>query len=235
MATGQAPDRVVAAGSPVQITLVTSSSTPSSRQSFYLRRGKRGFDLIAGIIVTLVMLPLVAAAALAVLATSGRPVFYGSERSGRGGRRFQMWKFRTMVADADAQLESWKDTHPHLASELSTNWKLERDPRVTALGRFLRKSSLDELPQLWNVLRGEMSIVGPRPYLPRETMDATLAEAIHAVQPGLTGPFQVRGRKGLSPKSRMEIEAAYGADISFLRDLSYIARTVAPLIKLDGE
>src|SRR4029078_12436460 len=93
---------------------------------------------------------------------SGWPIFYGSERIGLKGRRFQMWKFRTMVRDADAALEQWKQTHPERAEQLLTHWKLEADPRVTALGRFLRKSSLDELPQFWNILFGDVSLAGPR-------------------------------------------------------------------------
>jgi lipopolysaccharide/colanic/teichoic acid biosynthesis glycosyltransferase len=139
-----------------------------------------------------------------------------------------------MVADADAVYERWKDTHPHLATELSTKWQLPHDPRVTPLGGFLRRSSLDELPQFWNVLRGEMSIVGPRPYLEREAMEPALALAIHSVKPGLTGPFQVRGRKGLSPLARMEIEANYSREVGFRRDVRYMLRTLGPLLKLDG-
>jgi len=170
-----------------------------------------------------------------VLVTSGRPVFYASERMGRNRQRFLMWKFRTMVIDADDVLERWKLTHPELASALSTNWRLEDDPRRTTLGRFLRKSSLDELPQFWNVLCGEMSLVGPRPYLGRESIAPRQSLGIHAVKPGLTGPFQVCGRKELSPTTRMEIEAGYGSGVGLLSDLRYVARTVQPLIRMDGQ
>jgi lipopolysaccharide/colanic/teichoic acid biosynthesis glycosyltransferase len=204
-------------------------------RNFYEQFGKRCIDVALGSLLALALLPLIAAVALAVLVTSGRPVFYASERMGRNRRRFLMWKFRTMVIDADDVFERWKLTHPELASELSTNWKLRDDPRRTPLGRFLRKSSLDELPQFWNVLRGEMSLVGPRPYLGREAIEPLLSQEIHAVKPGLTGPFQVRGRKELAPKTRMEIEAGYASELGLLRDVGYMARTVQPLLKMDGQ
>lgn len=204
------------------------------RRGFYQQHGKRLLDLVLGSLLLGALLPLIGTVALAVLVTSGRPVFYASERMGRNRQRFLMWKFRTMVIDAEDVLERWKLTHPELATELSEHWRLEDDPRRTALGRFLRRSSLDELPQFWNVLRGEMSLVGPRPYLGRESIDPLLAAEIHAVKPGLTGPFQVRGRKGLRPIVRMEIEAGYAPTVGLLSDLRYIARTVGPLVRMDG-
>src|SRR5581483_11710629 len=143
-------------------------------------------------------------------------------------------KFRTMVRDADDLAERWKETHPERASELLTRWRIEADPRVTALGRFLRASSLDELPQLWHVVRGEMSLVGPRPYLPREAIPPEARAAILSVKPGLTGPFQVCGRKTLTPTSRVEMEAAYGARVSLASDLGLLLRTARPLLTLDG-
>ena len=212
------------------VRLLALPATPA-----YERFGKRALDIVLGSLLALALLPLIAAVALAVLATSGRPVFYASERMGRNRRHFLMWKFRTMVIDADDVFERWKLTHPELASELATNWTLPDDPRRTPLGRFLRRSSLDELPQFWNVLRGEMSLVGPRPYLGRESIEPRLDQRIHDVKPGLTGPFQVRGRKGLAPRTRMEIEASYASGVGLLRDLAYIARTAGPLLKMDGQ
>ncbi len=246
MATGQGPDLFRSTVTHIDAPLAgaidarafpetTLASSPAREsRGAHERWGKPLLDATLGPVLAVALSPLIAAVALAVLVTSGRPIFYGSERIGQGGRRFVMWKFRTMVADADAVYERWKDTHPHLATELSTTWQLPHDPRVTPLGGFLRRSSLDELPQLWNVLRGEMSIVGPRPYLEREVMEPALAEAIHSVKPGLTGPFQVRGRKGLSPLTRMEIEANYSREIGFWRDARYMLRTIVPLLKLDG-
>ena len=243
-ATGQTPDvfqtttsqaQVVAAPSPNgQLAPLQAPTLSRSVESFYLRRGKRIFDLAIGLVLLATLLPLLFVVAVVVLVRSGWPIFYGSERVGFAGKRFQMWKFRTMVRDADAVFERWKETHPERATQLLTDWKLEADPRVTALGRFLRKSSLDELPQIWNVLCGEMSIAGPRPYLSRESLDPDLARAIVSVRPGLTGPFQVRGRKNMPPLARMQLEAGYAADVRLSRDLTYIIRTAKPLLELDG-
>ena len=243
-ATGQTPDvfqtttnqaQLVAAPSPNgQIAPLQAPALALSVEGFYLRRGKRIFDLAFGLVLLATLLPLLFVVAAVVLVRSGWPIFYGSERAGFAGKRFQMWKFRTMVRDADAVFERWKETHPERATQLLTDWKLEADPRVTALGRFLRKSSLDELPQIWNVLCGEMSIAGPRPYLSRESLDPDLARAIVSVRPGLTGPFQVRGRKSMTPLARMQLEAGYAADVRLSKDLAYIIRTAKPLMELDG-
>ena len=234
-ATGQNPRVLHAPALDAQFESILAPVTvPALRNSFYRRHGKRMLDVALGLALLALLLPLIAALAIAVLLTSGWPIFYGSQRVGLDGRHFQMWKFRTMVHDADAVFERWKDTHPDRAARLLTHWKLEGDPRVTALGRFLRKSSLDELPQFWNVLCGEMSIAGPRPYLSRESLDPALAPAIVAVRPGLTGPFQVCGRKELSPQSRMQMEAAYAPEMGLLKDIGYMLQTVRPLIRLDG-
>jgi undecaprenyl-phosphate galactose phosphotransferase len=145
-----------------------------------------------------------------------------------------MWKFRTMVRDADAVFDRWRETHPALALEMEANWKVHRDPRITPLGGFLRRSSLDELPQFLNVLRGEMSIVGPRPYLSRESLDPLLAASIVAVRPGITGPFQVRGRNTLPPIERQKLEATYWRSVGMWSDVGYMLQTVRPLVRLDG-
>ena len=233
-ATGQAPDSTHAIGADAQFASIAAPIVFPPPASFYARRLKRPLDVVLSVTLLIALMPLIVGVALAVLLTSGWPIFYGSDRIGLDGRRFPMWKFRTMVHDADAVFERWKDTHPDRAAQLLTHWKLEKDPRVTPLGRFLRKYSLDELPQFWNVIVGEMSIVGPRPYLSRESLDPVLAAAITSVRPGLTGPFQVRGRKELAPRDRMEIEASYAPDVRLIKDLVYMARTVQPLIRLDG-
>jgi exopolysaccharide production protein ExoY len=245
-ATGQTPEVFQTPRNHAQLVAMPSADTASGsvaaplyrpaaiRAGFYCRGGKRVFDVFVGTALLILLSPLLLFVAAIVLVMSGWPVFYGSERIGRDGRRFQMWKFRTMVRDADAVFERWKETHPERATQLLTHWKLEADPRVTALGRFLRKSSLDELPQFWNVLCGEMSMAGPRPYLSRESLDPGLARAIISVRPGLTGPFQVRGRKGLSPEARMQLEAGYAEEMRLIKDIGYIVRTLRPLIELDG-
>lgn len=202
---------------------------------FYETRGKRIFDVVLGLILLVLVLPVMAAVVLAVAATSRGPVLYRSERLGRDGRRFSMWKFRSMVRDADAVMERWVETHPELASGYKTNYKLKSDPRITPLGRFLRRSSLDELPQFWNVVRGDMSLVGPRPYLPTLPPDADLASLICGVRPAITGPFQVGGRNTMAPTRRMALDAEYAACVTFAGDIRYLARTLRPLLRLDGD
>ncbi|HXK34305.1 MAG TPA: sugar transferase [Dehalococcoidia bacterium] len=242
-ATGQRPELMsasIAATAPAPAVarrrhLAPPIAANSAPRSFYARYGKRALDLTLGTLMFVSLLPLISLIAVAVLITSGWPIFYASERVGRGGQPFRMWKFRTMVRDADAVFERWKATHPALAQQLLTSWKLQDDPRVTALGRFLRKSSLDELPQFWNVLNGTMTLVGPRPYLSRESLDPALEEAIVSVKPGLTGPFQVCGRKGLTPLARQAMEAGYAEDVSFARDAGYLLWTLRPLLRMDGD
>jgi lipopolysaccharide/colanic/teichoic acid biosynthesis glycosyltransferase len=223
----------VGEASPLE-AVFTPVATERIAHGFYLRYGKRALDVVLGTLLLIIVLPLVALVAAAVLVTSGRPVFYRSARLGMDGNEFQMWKFRTMTRDADAVFDRWKETHPALAEEMETRWKVHRDPRVTPLGGFLRRSSLDELPQFLNVLRGEMSIVGPRPYLSRESLDPMLLRSIVAVRPGLTGPFQVQGRNAFSPIERQKLEATYWRGVSLLSDAAYMLQTARPLLRLDG-
>jgi lipopolysaccharide/colanic/teichoic acid biosynthesis glycosyltransferase len=220
---------------PTEIGVAADGGVDAERRpGLYERHGKRALDIALGVTLAIVSLPLVACVALLAFITGGRPLLYGSLRVGQGGRAFVMWKFRTMVADADEISAAWDATDPHLAAELRANWGLRHDPRVTWTGRFLRRSSLDELPQLWNVIRGDMSLVGPRPYLPREIRGGDLVHAIHVAKPGLTGPFQVGGRKDMAPRERMAIEARYGTRITLAGDASYLARTIKALVKMDG-
>jgi exopolysaccharide production protein ExoY len=203
---------------------------------FYRRYGKRSLDLALGVPLFVVAVALIALLALLVVATSGWPPLYSARRLGRDGREFKMWKIRTMVQDADNALEEWRITHPDLAEEYAQNFKLKDDPRVTALGRFLRRSSLDELPQLLNVLRGEMSLVGPRPYMLGELAESpTTLAAVSSVRPGLTGAWQVSGRNGLGPEIRMRLDERYVQSCSLGIDLLYLARTVRPRVILNGQ
>jgi exopolysaccharide production protein ExoY len=222
------------AGSPTVEAALTPVAVERIANGFYLRYGKRVFDVVLATALLILLLPAIAAVAAVVLLASGWPVLYRSERVGLDGRTFRMWKFRTMVRNADIASRQWAETHPALAAELAANWKLRSDPRVTRAGALLRRSSLDELPQLLNVLRGDMSIVGPRPYLPHEALDPMLASSILAVRPGLTGPFQTRGRNGLMPIERQKLEASYWRDVSLRRDALYVVRTVRPLVRMDG-
>jgi Undecaprenyl-phosphate galactose phosphotransferase WbaP len=196
----------------------------------WARRAKRMLDLGATVVGGVLVLPLLMGIALLVYAESGRPIFYTDWRMGKDGVPFPCIKFRTMVTGAEAVLELMLAEDAGLREEYVKYHKLRVDPRVTRVGRFLRKTSLDELPQLWNVLRGEMSLVGPRPYLPRESGEIGEArEEILRVPPGVTGPWQVSGRNRAFFNDRIEMDIHYVRDWSVWLDLVLLARTVRAL------
>ena len=197
----------------------------------WARRAKRVLDLAATVVGGALVLPLLLGIALLVYAESGKPVFYTDWRMGRDGVPFPCIKFRTMVPGAEAVLELMLAEDSGLREEYVKYHKLRADPRVTRVGRFLRRTSLDELPQLWNVLRGEMSLVGPRPYLPRESGDIGDArDEILRVPPGVTGPWQVSGRNHASFTDRVEMDTHYVRDWSVWLDLVLLASTVRALL-----
>ncbi|MFL6692794.1 MAG: sugar transferase [Ramlibacter sp.] len=177
---------------------------------------KRGFDVVLSLLALLALSPVLAAAAAAVAVESGFPVLFRQQRVGLGGRSFAMLKFRSMVKDAAA-------TGPYFTSD--------NDPRVTRVGRFLRRSSIDELPQLWNVLRGDMSLVGPRPDLPvQEGLYSPADWALRcSVRPGLTGLAQATLRSQATPEQRLAADLDYARRPGLWLDLRIIARTFGRL------
>ena len=187
---------------------------------------KRSGDIVFSLAVLTLGSPVLLLLGLLVKLTSRGPVFYVQQRVGRGYRSFGCIKFRTMRRDADKVLSAVLAQSPDLQEEFRNDFKLKNDPRITRLGKFLRRSSLDELPQFLNVLRGEMSVVGPRPIvrkeLPRygDRMDEVLA-----VRPGLTGLWQVSGRNNLSYEKRVKLDVRYARHRSLRLDLNIIART----------
>jgi len=191
------------------------------------QRLKRVLDLGATVVGGIFVLPLIAALALLVRLESSGPVLYADKRMGRDGELFSCLKFRTMVPDAEGLLQTVLSENEEARAEYIEYHKLRDDPRVTLVGRFLRKTSLDELPQLWNVLRGDMSLVGPRPYLPRESIDigATQGEILR-VPPGITGPWQVTGRNHATFADRVQMDVSYVADWSVWLDLVLLVRTI---------
>jgi Undecaprenyl-phosphate galactose phosphotransferase WbaP len=196
----------------------------------WARRAKRILDLGATVMGGAIALPFLLVIALLVYAESGRPIFYTDWRMGKDGVSFPCIKFRTMVPGAEAVLELMLAEDAGLREEYVKYHKLRVDPRVTRVGRFLRRTSLDELPQLWNVLRGEMSLVGPRPYLPRESGEIGDArDEILRVPPGVTGPWQVSGRNHAFFTDRIEMDIHYVRDWSVWLDLVLLARTVRAL------
>ena len=204
-------------------------------QGIYLRYGKRTLDLVLGTLLLIGSLPLMAGTAVAVLLTSGWPIFYRAERLGRHGRPFHMWKFRTMVRDADHILQRWHKTNADLATKYEEEFKLKDDPRVTTFGRFLRKTSLDELPQLWNVMRGEMSLVGPRPLTETEVgRFGEHAGTLLSLRPGLSGRWQTNGRNHVRYPDRMSMELEYCRSVKLLGDTQILLKTLVAPFHYDG-
>ncbi len=196
---------------------------------------KRAFDLIlVALIGPLALVPGLLIA-LAIVIDSRGPVFFAHRRVGRARRTFRLWKFRSMVGDADALLERYLRQHPERASEWERTHKLKDDPRVTRVGRFLRKTSLDELPQLWNVLRGDMSMVGPRPIVAAEVAKYGPAFGLYSqVLPGLTGLWQVSGRNDTQYSRRVELDCHYIRNWSASRDLGILLKTAGVIARGRG-
>ncbi len=194
-------------------------------------RAKRVMDLCATVIGGILVLPILLVLALLVYLESGGPVFYRDQRMGQDGTLFSCLKFRTMRPNAETLLKRMLEEDARLREEYLKYHKLRDDPRVTRAGRLLRKTSLDELPQLWNVLRGEMSLVGPRPYLLRESKVIGMTQSeILRVPPGITGPWQVAGRNQTSFNERVQMDAYYVRDWSVWLDLVLLAHTVKCVI-----
>jgi undecaprenyl-phosphate galactose phosphotransferase len=188
------------------------------------------FDGLVALLMVLVLAPVLAVIAIAIKRDGG-PVFFAHPRMGYEGRRFGCLKFRTMVMNADQVLRETLARDPRAAAEWAATQKLRRDPRVTAVGRLLRKTSLDELPQLFNVLRGDMSLVGPRPIVEREV--ARYGDDIayyYCVRPGLTGLWQVSGRNDTSYGRKVQLDASYVRNWSFLNDLVILLKTVPAVL-----
>ena len=196
---------------------------------------KRAFDLVIATVVMVVGAPVFVLIFLAVALTSRGPAIYSSPRVGREGRLFRCHKFRTMVVGAEQALQVVLSASPELALEFEREFKLRRDPRVTHLGRFLRRTSLDELPQFWNVIKGDMSIVGWRPMVPEEL--ARYGEAWPVVRsqlPGITGLWQVSGRNDLSYAERIRLDVQYAREVTMRRDLGIVCRTATQMIHWSG-
>lgn len=201
--------------------------TPDYRR----RAGKRLLDVVGATIGLVVLSPVLAAIALVITADDGGPVFFRQDRVGRGGREFSILKFRTMCVDAEARTAALQSSNEG-AGPL---FKMKDDPRVTRVGAFLRKTSLDELPQLWNVLVGTMSLVGPRPALPREVaLYEDFADRRLLVTPGITGLWQVSGRSDLDWAEGVRLDLHYVENWSFLHDLVILARTIPSVLRSRG-
>jgi exopolysaccharide production protein ExoY len=183
----------------------------------------------------LLLLPFLVGIAFAIKLSDPGPALYKQMRVGRGGRRFHCWKFRSMVVDADRILLEHLNSDPCLRREWDESQKLFRDPRVTVVGQFLRRTSLDELPQLWNVLVGDMSLVGPRPIIESEAPRYAGDLCYYlSVRPGLTGLWQVSGRSSCTYSERVSLDVKYAKEWNVWLDIVIIARTIPEVLKQRG-
>ncbi len=221
---------------PVREVLVTSpGSTVRPTALSALPPLKRSFDVSAVLCAALFISPLILASIAVLLLLQGRPIFIRHQRIGKSGKPFPCLKFRTMVTDADAVLQQHLAESPSALDEWQKTFKLKNDPRVTWLGRFLRKSSLDEIPQLWNILKGEMSLVGPRPIVEAEKPRYGMhIEHYCRVRPGLTGLWQVKGRSDTDYDTRVQLDVEYVSSMSLLRDLKIMAMTIPAVLMSKG-
>ncbi len=196
---------------------------------------KRGLDIAMAAVALVVLAPLMVPIWLLIRRHDGGAALFVQDRIGLHGETFRCYKFRSMVVDAQARLDALLEADPAARQEWEKNQKLVNDPRVTRLGAFLRKSSLDELPQLFNILKGEMSIVGPRPIVRAEIARYGADFSFYAgVKPGLTGLWQVSGRSDTSYEERVALDVAYVRDWSFLTDIGIILRTVPAILASKG-
>lgn len=223
-------------GSATSVAGMTALSVSDRLLRPWPRFVKRALDLACTSLLALATLPLAILIALFIKLGSRGPVFYTQDRYGKDGRRFRAWKFRTMLPNADGMLLEYLNENPALRAEWDANHKLKVDPRVTAIGYWLRKTSLDELPQIWNVFLGEMSLVGPRPLVVVDGTDKYGAdfETYARVLPGITGLWQISGRSDTTYEERVQYDAYYIRNWSPWLDLYIIASTIRVVILRDG-
>jgi exopolysaccharide production protein ExoY len=215
-----------------QKSLQNSVARPVGRPGVYRGALKRGLDVGLIVIALPVVLPLILVLALLVL-LDGHSPFYTQPRIGMNGRIFRFWKLRTMVHNAEARLTEHLAGDAGARAEWDHAQKLKCDPRITRIGLFLRKTSLDELPQLWNVLKGDMSLVGPRPMMPEQKV-LYPGTAYYSLRPGITGSWQVTDRNESSFAARAEFDTSYEETLSLGNDLRILAATVAVVLRGTG-
>lgn len=204
--------------------------------SFIYKTSKRTIDIIGSIVGLIFLVPLtIIVWIMDLINKDGAKIFYTQKRIGKNGKPFTMIKFRSMAVNADEQLKRYLEEHPDEKKNYKKNKKLKEDFRVTKTGKFIRKTSIDEWPQFIQVLTGKMSIVGPRPYLPREKEDmGEYYDKITKVKPGLTGLWQIRGRSNLSFDERLKIDNEYIEKRSLLYDIKILLKTFGKVVKREG-
>lgn len=215
------------------VAAVPASVNPAAGSpKLYRNLIKRPLDLLVVLLSSPVVIPFILGLALLVMLDGGRP-FYSQERVGRNGRLYRMWKLRSMVVDADARLADHLASDPEAKQEWDATQKLRNDPRVTRFGGWLRRSSIDELPQLWNVLTGDMSLVGPRPMMP-EQQSMYVGKGYYRLRPGITGFWQTSERNLTTFASRALYDDLYDGSVSFVTDTRVMLRTVGVVMRQTG-
>jgi lipopolysaccharide/colanic/teichoic acid biosynthesis glycosyltransferase len=194
--------------------------------------GKRLFDFFSSFILLIVISPILLMICIAIKLDSKGPIFFGHSRLGKNKKVFKVYKFRTMVHNA---AEVFNNFTPEQKAEFEKNFKLDNDPRVTKLGNFLRRTSLDELPQLINIIKGNLSVVGPRPIVQKEIMKyGEYSDKLFSVKPGLTGYWQANGRSETSYEERISMDMYYIDNKSFWLDIKIIFKTILAVLKEEG-
>ncbi len=206
------------------------------REALVYKFLKRIVDIIGALFGVIMLVPMTIGIYIANLIVGDKgPIFYSQNRIGKDGKNFKMYKFRSMCMGADEKLEKYLQENEEARKEYKINKKLKDDPRVTKIGKFIRKTSIDEFPQFINVLKGEMSLVGPRPYLPREINDMGYAyHYITAVKPGVTGLWQVKGRNDVTFKDRLDLDMEYFENKNLLFEIKILFWTVSSVVHKKG-
>jgi lipopolysaccharide/colanic/teichoic acid biosynthesis glycosyltransferase len=217
---------------PEQAFSAKSRSRFGTRHGFYRNGMKRMLDILLVLAGSIFVVPLVMVLSILVAIDGGRP-FYRQDRVGMNGRIYRMWKLRSMVVDADEKLADYLAADPAARMEWDHSQKLRCDPRITRIGHVLRRTSLDELPQLWNVLRGDMSLVGPRPMMPSQR-SMYPGDAYYALRPGITGLWQVSARNESGFAARASFDAEYDRTLSFATDCRLLAATLHAVTRGTG-
>lgn len=201
------------------------------RRKLYLLL-KRIFDFISSLIGLIIFFPIIIIIAVAIKLDSKGPIVFGHTRVGNNGKEIKVYKFRSMVKNAQ---EVFNNFTPEQKAEFNKNFKLENDPRITKVGKFLRKTSLDELPQLWNIIKGDMSVVGPRPIVKKEIIKyGDSFKKVFSVKPGLTGYWQANGRSDTTYEERVAMDLYYVDNRSLSLDFKIIIQTFVSVIKKEG-
>ncbi|WP_298857702.1 sugar transferase [uncultured Sulfitobacter sp.] len=211
----------------------TTPQNNAGNNSVYRNGGKRVLETLLVILSLPFFLPIILLCAIALWLEGGNP-FYRQDRLGQNGTRFSILKLRTMVRDADAVLEEYLASDPEMRREWDEKQKLIKDPRVTRVGALLRSTSVDELPQLWNVLTGEMSLIGPRPMMPEQLTMYGDPTHYYALRPGITGLWQISARNENRFSFRNEVDATYNKSMSVTGDIAIIFKTVGVMLRRTG-